>query len=229
MEAVMLANISEDPDLRVFYEDKTADMHSYVASKVYKELSGYSMSYIKENHPEERSNAKKAGFAIVFGGTGFTVSVNLGISKELGDAFEEGYFRAFPKLKDFFDLRFNETMKNGYITINPWTNSKLFVHGIDHIRRLVTKYSFDNKEFWNEYKKEKALDSDKFKIMKESMSNYFKVVGKLKRNSQNYIIQGSSASVTKMAVILFYNYIVKNNLLGKVLISNVVHDRICRG
>ena len=229
MENLLLVNISLEPNLIAFYDLEDADMHCYVASKVFPELAELDFNTIKKEHSDKRSLAKKGGFSLVFGGTGFTVSNNLGIPREVGDAFEEGYFRAFPKLKDFFDFRFNETMKNGYITIDPWTNNKLFVHGIDHIRRLVTKYSFDNKEFWNEYKKEKALDSDRFKTMKESMSNYFKVVGKLKRNSQNYIIQGSSASVTKMAVILFYNYIVKNNLLGKVLISNVVHDRICRG
>ena len=40
------------------------------------------------------------------------------------------------------------------------------------------------------------------------------------------MIQGTAADMTKLACILFYNELVKRNLLFKVLLINVVHDEI---
>lgn len=46
----------------------------------------------------------------------------------------------------------------------------------------------------------------------------------IKRNSQNYPIQGTSASITKYAMYLYYKHLLTDELLFKVLIPNIVHD-----
>lgn len=46
----------------------------------------------------------------------------------------------------------------------------------------------------------------------------------IKRNSQNYPIQGTSASITKYAMYLYYKHLLDEGLLFKVLIPNIVHD-----
>ena len=48
--------------------------------------------------------------------------------------------------------------------------------------------------------------------------------GDIERMSLNYPIQGSSADITKLAGVYFFRYLVKNDLLFKVLLPNVVHD-----
>lgn len=63
-EQIILANKSKDKDLKYFYEQKLGDMHSYIASKIFKELSDLSLNDIKKYHSEKRNIAKSAGFAI---------------------------------------------------------------------------------------------------------------------------------------------------------------------
>ncbi len=63
-EQVILANYAMDKALLKFYDDKLGDMHSYIASKIYKELSNIPLPEIKKNHSDKRQNAKSVGFAI---------------------------------------------------------------------------------------------------------------------------------------------------------------------
>lgn len=87
------------------------------------------------------------------------------------------------------------------------------------------KYKFqDNREFWSRWKREKTAQSDWWRIEKEDVAYYFKWKSQIRRNAQNFPVQGSSATITKLAGIYFFRWIKENNLLHKVLISNIVHD-----
>lgn len=123
-EQVILANKSEDPELQQFYFDGHKDMHSFIASKIYPELAHLSLEDIKANHKEKRQIAKAAGFAINYGGTGYTIAKNLGISEKEGDAVYDAYFEAFPNLKKYFDKVQQESLEQGYILIDPVTRRK---------------------------------------------------------------------------------------------------------
>ena len=48
-----------------------------------------------EKFPELRSEAKKAKFAIHYGGNGSTIAKNLGLTEEEGFAIEKSLFRGF--------------------------------------------------------------------------------------------------------------------------------------
>ena len=123
-EQIILANKSKDKDLLYFYEQDLGDMHSFVASKIFPELASLSLSDIKKLHKDKRQIAKGAGFAINYGGNGFTISQNLGISSEQGEKVYNAYFKAFPGLKNYFRRVQEETLINGYILIDPITNRK---------------------------------------------------------------------------------------------------------
>lgn len=224
MEQVFLANKSKDKDLIAFYEKSTSDMHSYIASKIYPELREVSLKEIKDKYKDKRQIAKSAGFAINYGGTGFTIAKNLSISKEEGEEVERAYFTAFPGLKNYFDLQESLTLKNGYILIDDITGSKLFIPKFDEFKSLEEKFDFNNKEFWNKYKIEKVNASSWYKDIKEELSYYFRWKSQIRRNSLNYPIQGGSSSITKIAGILLFDWIKSNNMINKVLISNIVHD-----
>lgn len=224
MEQVFLANKSKDKDLIAFYEKDLGDMHSYIASKIYPELREVSLKEIKDKYKDKRQIAKSAGFAINYGGTGFTIAKNLSISKEEGEEVERAYFTAFPGLKNYFDLQESLTLKNGYILIDDITGSKLFISKFDEFKSLEEKFDFNNKEFWNKYKIEKVNASSWYKDIKEELSYYFRWKSQIRRNSLNYPIQGGSSSITKIAGILLFDWIKSNNMIDKVLISNIVHD-----
>jgi len=123
-EQIILANKSQDPDLIYFYEQNLGDMHSFVASKIFPELAGLSLDEIKAQHKDKRQIAKAAGFAINYGGNGFTISANLGIPQQVGDQVYNAYFKAFPKLKEYFNEVQSLAHKRGYILIDPITGRK---------------------------------------------------------------------------------------------------------
>tara|TARA_R110000744_G_scaffold375619_1_gene489210 strand:- start:600 stop:2552 length:1953 start_codon:yes stop_codon:yes gene_type:complete len=123
-EQIILANKSEDPELQQFYFDGHKDMHSFIASKIYPEIAHLSLDEIKSNHKDKRQIAKAAGFAINYGGTGYTIAKNLGISEAEGDAVYDAYFVAFPNLKKYFDKVQRVSLAQGYILIDPITRRK---------------------------------------------------------------------------------------------------------
>jgi DNA polymerase I len=185
-EQIILANKSQDPELQQFYVDGHSDMHSFIASKIYPELRGLSLEEIKRDHAGKRQIAKAAGFAINYGGTGYTIAKNLGISEDEGDAVYDAYFAAFPNLKKYFDQVQRESLRRGYILIDPVTSRK------NWFRPPET-----NKER-----------------------------GAIKKIALNYPIQGEAGGITKLAPILFRDWIKENSLEEKVLITNLVHDEI---
>lgn len=225
-EQIVLANKSKDKDLIAFYKQDLGDMHSYIASKIYPELNNVSLSDIKKNHKDKRQIAKGAGFAINYGGSGHTIAKNLGIGVDEGNKVEKAYFEAFPGLKNYFDSCEKNALDNGYILIDDIMGSKFFIENYEEFKELHQKYNFDNKEFWDKYREEKKLNSSWFISEKETLSYYFRWKGAIRRMSLNYPIQGTSATITKLAVVYFFRWIREQNLLNKVLIVNIVHDEI---
>jgi DNA polymerase I-like protein with 3'-5' exonuclease and polymerase domains len=185
-EQIILANKSNDKDLQYFYEQNLGDMHSYIASKIFPELSNVTLDDIKKYHKDKRQIAKAAGFAINYGGTGYTIADNLGIPEKQGDEVYNAYFKAFPNLKKYFNQVQNEALLRGYILIDPITGRK---------------------NWFTSPRSEKE-------------------VNKIKRNALNYPIQGEAGGITKLAPILFRQWILENELQDVVFITNLVHDEI---
>jgi DNA polymerase-1 len=185
-EQIILANKSNDEDLQYFYKQNLGDMHSYIASKIFPELADTPLADIKKYHKDKRQIAKAAGFAINYGGTGYTIADNLGIPEKQGDEVYEAYFRAFPNLKKYFTQVQNEALLRGYILIDPITGRKSWF-------------------------KEPRSESEKRKIKKHAL---------------NYPIQGEAGGITKLAPILFRQWILENGLEDYISITNLVHDEI---
>lgn len=174
-------------------------MHSYNARKIFPELKGLDLAEVKKQRPDLRQIAKTVSFALAYGGNGYTIANNLGISGEEGESIYNAYFEAFPGLKQFFDRSIKTSMKRGYIEIDPVTKRKFFFKDY----KLIHKYKKDGE--WG---------------------NYYRLKGKYERACLNYIIQGAAGSITKLAAILFRQWILNNNYQDNVFIVNLVHDEI---
>tara|TARA_R110000764_G_scaffold20407_8_gene52447 strand:+ start:1705 stop:3669 length:1965 start_codon:yes stop_codon:yes gene_type:complete len=122
-ETLVLAEKSREPNI-IKLINEGGDMHSFVAKHIYPELKDLSDKVIKKEHGDKRQTAKAAGFAIQFGGSGYTISKNLGIDTEAGEYVYDSYFKAFPDLKDYFEEVKAETYKQRYILIDPLTGRK---------------------------------------------------------------------------------------------------------
>lgn len=235
-EQIVLANFSMDKNLLEFYDKGLADMHSFVASKMpawAEELKGLTLEEIKDKHSDKRDKAKNAGFAINYGGNGVTISENLGIPIEEGEAVYEGYFGAFPALKDYFDTQKQKGLALGYVQFNDVTKRKTFIYGYEtylELRKELTR------KFWDRWKRVKPLpETNPERIrMREKIKTFFKIKGAIERKTLNFPIQGTSAEITKIACIYFYRWILAEDLQvmpggnpkGEVRIVNLVHDEI---
>lgn len=217
-EQVVLANLSKDKDLINFYEQGFGDMHSYVASRLFPQLRGLTLEEIKKDHKDLRQLAKIAGFAINYGGNGFTIARQLQLPESQGNALYEDYFRGFPGLKNYFQACNNSWRKHGYILYNGLDRRKLFID-LDWFHKNQL-----DQEYWDEYSFQKAIKGPMLQELIERRTKYNKFSGALDRKSLNYPIQGTSASITKLAGIFFYDWIIENNYQGIIRIPNVVHD-----
>jgi DNA polymerase-1 len=223
-EQIVLANKSLDKDLIRFYKEGLGDMHSFIASKIFPELSNLTLDEIKENHKGKRQIAKGAGFAINYGGTGITISQNLSLSLEEGEEVYKAYFKAFPGLADYFKQEKSRALALGYVQFNNISGRKCFIPFFEEFQKLH-KEIYETDGFWESYKLEKSMDSIIFKNhFKPKVREYFMKKGDIERMSLNYPIQGTSADVTKLAGIYFFRYLVENNLVFTVKMPNVVHD-----
>lgn len=221
-EQVVLANRSLDESLLEFYDGGHADMHSFVASKMYKELEGVPLDDIKTLHKDKRQAAKTAGFAINYGGVGATIAKNNNLSLEEGNAVYDAYFEAFPGLRRYFEDEKRKVFQQGYIQFNDIIRTKSFIENYDEFVKMSNEM---DKGFWERWKLIKqSPDSEEYKNAKFKISLYFKMRGAIERKSLNFPIQGTSATITKISGIYFFDWIRENNLLGKVLITNIVHD-----
>ena len=221
-EQVILANFSQEENLINFYAKGFKDMHSYVAFLMYpairectiEELTPEKLYYIPEKHGSKRKLAKNAGFAINYGGNGATIAKNCNIPRAEGDFVYTSYFKSFPGLKNYFELKFNQTSKSGYITFNNVTKRKLF-YDLSTNEYFVHNLDIQDPYFWQNEPNAKQINT-----------KYNTCKSEIQRKSQNYPIQGSAADVTKLATVYFFKEILKNNWFGIVKIVNIVHDEL---
>lgn len=107
----------------------------------------------------------------------------------------------------------------GYILISELTGHKMFIPEWNSLKGFESRFDTD---FWNKYREEKAKDPECALV--EKVKHFFKRKSGYERNALNAPVQGTSAVITKLAGIKFFNRLIKEGLLFKVLIVNAVHD-----
>jgi DNA polymerase I len=232
-EQILLANFSGESKLIEFYKSGQSDMHSFVTREIAKvsplfpkEIVPATVDEIKSLFKEFRQKAKTAGFAINYGGNGFTIAKNLGLDPKAGNAIYEAYFMAFPDLRAYFDKMQEKVLNTGVIEINKITGLKYYVPNYQKFRAL--REHIDHRSYWERYReqKEEFPDDPLTHKMRADVRTFSKLKSSLGRLSQNYPIQGSAADMTKIAAVLFFNWIEREQLRNIVKIVNMIHDEI---
>ena len=227
-ESVVLANQSEEPAMLEFFRGSIGDMHSYVASLMYeipviniiaakeKKEEGMALTNVEKDYIAKRSLAKNAGFAINYGGTGYTISVNTNLPKEQGEIVYNSYFKAFPHLGEYFEKIKSNAVKGPYVQINDIFRAKTYLTDIYEEYKLLESQL--DRAFWDNYKTDKS--------QKSKVSRFFSLKGMLERSHLNYKVQGTSGEMTKLAGVYFYRWVIDNHYQNIVKICNFVHDEI---
>lgn len=205
-ESRILAEFSKDPKLIDFYLNGGADLHSYAVKIVYPELANsMSLSEIQDKLPEKRQFMKGFNFALAYGGTGLTVSQNLGIPLDIALEAEDKYFKAFNHLREYFDKVRQKTLQQGYVLINDVTNRKSFFHDLDNyigLRSRLEQYANTDIEretnffkglssnFWSYYRLHKERETETYGELRYLVGRYFRMQGSFERKGLNYPVQG---------------------------------------
>lgn len=121
----------------------------------------------------------------------------------------------FSGLRDYQEFRRKDVLEKGYILINPITRHKAFIYDWDRLCKINEYLNSDEGRY---------LLLNKDKKVQELSSFLRRRLAESQKQSINYPIQGTGALCTKLAMILFFNYLRKNNLLFKVLLCILVHD-----
>ena len=153
-----------------------------------------------------------------FGGSEYAIQGAMGCTIEEARAFKEAYDSGFPGISEFKKKGSEFVRKNGYILMCQYSGHKMYWW--DHKEWLERQKSF-TQEFWEEYRTKHKGTGD---VIAREVSMHFKAASKYDRMALNAPTQGSGIVILKLAITDFFNWIVDNQLFGKVELSALVHD-----
>ena len=220
------------------------DLHCAFARMIFPELVDLSDEEIKRDHSDKRKYSKSPRFAFAYGGTGYTVAVNLNIPISEGNKLEKLFKELHEGVYKWGAEKYKESIENGYI--ESAAGFRLHLPYFSSFKSDQEEVNNLTREFWTDYKKgknavktreaykaenkiygqEESYEERLYKKWRTKVSNAAKTRSKYMRLCLNNPIQSTSAFQTKLALIMLFKYIKENNHLGRVLICNAPHDEI---
>lgn len=127
IELRVLAHIAGDENMIQAYNDKI-DIHTKTASEVFGTPLN-EVSYI------ERSRAKAVNFGIVYGISDFSLSKDLGVTRNEAKEYIEIYFHRYPDVKAYLDNIVVEAKNNGFV--KTIMNRRRYIPEINQKNKMV--------------------------------------------------------------------------------------------
>jgi DNA polymerase I len=196
-ELRVLAHCSGDANMQAAIASGV-DLHGLAAVKIFK--LPCEPGEVKANFPEERSRVKAIQFGLIYGSSAFNLAEKLNIDRDEAERLVADYFRQFPKVKLFIDDAHKRLLKDGHV-------DDLFGRRRDFPQ--VKRRPRRNKP-WPQ--------------MSERERKAFRDVAAAKRETQNFLIQGPSATITKLAMIRCHEHIATEHPDIKMLLT--LHDEL---
>lgn len=211
-EGRIMADKSNDEAYIDFFNNGDGDAHSFIARTLFSAAEGKPVDVKNDkSHPNYhlRHKGKVLNFFISFGGSAFTLSKTLRISTDEAQYLIDNFYKGFPGLKKMFDSSGKEALETGKIRTNDVTKRIRWMRGWRELQILKQK-GFKN-------------------LTQEERKTMGGLQGQIKRRGQNTPIQGSAGDMTKTALILIREKLIKNHILpfkdAAIKIVNVVHDK----
>lgn len=238
-ENVLSADLSEDEAMTSSVVNGS-DLHCAFARVIFPEIKDLSDAEIIEKHKNKRQASKSPRFAFAYGGNAYTIHMNEGIPYERALEIERAFKELHAGIYKWGEEVFNISVQKGYIeSADGW---KLKLPEYEKFKSLKGKIEVITRDEWQMYKigkeerkKEKEntayiiknIDSYNFyKEKRKSVSDFFKLKSEYQRLCLNNPVQARGAHQIKYATCLFFEWIKRNYLLGKVLITNSIHDEL---
>ena len=219
-----------------------SDLHCAFARVLYPELQELSDEEITKNHKAKRTAAKAPRFAFAYGANAYTIHVNEGIPLKEAQKIEDAYKQLHSGIYEWGNRKLQEVLNLGYI--ESTMGFKLHLPDFQKFKELQVKVEQISKREWELYKEgkeeyrkfEKAQEQKRiYEIQKKTeydyyiknkslISRFFKLKAQYYRLTLNNPVQATSSHQTKLAACMLFDYIKKNNHLGKVKICIIPHD-----
>lgn len=108
IELRVMAHLSQDEKMVEAFRNGY-DVHAATAATVYgKERDAVTR--------DERTKAKRANFGLIYGISAWGLSQNLGIDRKEARALMDGFFKTFPKVKEYMEASKERVRETGYAT-----------------------------------------------------------------------------------------------------------------
>jgi DNA polymerase I-like protein with 3'-5' exonuclease and polymerase domains len=223
-ESRIIASVANDAAMLHIYDPgECGDMHSLVAYMSYPEQipRDTRIEDIADLYKPLRQEAKKVEFAINYGGTDNTLVQNNGMDPVEAKKVYDSYMQGFSGVAKYQSYCRKAVVRDGYILMNPITGHRAHIPDWDNKWSKI-QHNMGAPEFWENYNYLKKYDPYCDEVMETKQ--YFRVKSDIEKQSINYRIQNRGAMCSKLAGVLFFKWIVKNNLQNKVKICIPVHD-----
>jgi DNA polymerase I-like protein with 3'-5' exonuclease and polymerase domains len=229
-EVILLSYFSGETQIIEAYKNEE-DLHALNATVIYKAINGVDKIITKDEDEDfnedytYRSLAKPVIFALNYGGSAYTLQMNLGLTKEASEKIVKGLANAYSKQTEWQNALIKKSIIDGYITFNNVVKGKFFFPALHSSYKKLMEYGYrvdgNNNLIWHAdfMKKDERIIWDKEEIKKLKM-----IVSSAKRKCLNYPIQASGSNIMKSAICLITDYLLYNNIDGKIV--NSVHDEL---
>lgn len=222
-ESFIMADQANDRAMIHELMEGSKDLHSLTAKMVFTEIPrDFPVERIKKEYHKLRGEAKGYEFAFNYAGNAYTIMQNFGLSEQRANEIYNNYMKGFSGLKQYQDKRKKDWWEKGYIDLNPQVGYKAYIYDYEYLKGL--QESFKEPGFWDHYREMKKIDPKSYTVQK--VKEFFKRKADSDRQSVNYPIQHTGALCYKVSMVNFFEYLRRNNLLFKVLITVTPYDEI---
>lgn len=223
LESRLGADIYNEKSMIDEFLHGSGDIHSLCAYMVYhNEIPRDTpIKDIKKLYPKLRKAVKPIEFSQQFGGSEYAIASSLGCSIEEALKFKNAYDKGFPGIAKFKQEGSKFVRNNGYVMICKTTGHRVYWHDWKEWKAEQESYT---SEFWDKYRELKAGDPNCVTV--EKVKQHFKAASKWDRMALNSPTQGTGAIIIKEAATNLLRWIVKNDMFGKILLCNMVHDEL---
>jgi DNA polymerase-1 len=173
------------------------DLHGLAAVKVFG--LDCEPNQVETMYKTERHRVKSIQFGLIYGRSAYSLAEELGITGEEAGHLIEDYFKQFPDVKRFIDGVHKRLLRDGYVD-DVFGRRRHFP--VVMIRPPRKDWRF-------------MTDEDRVLVRKISAA---------KREAQNFVIQGASATITKLAMIRCHRHITSEHPDIRMLLT--LHDEL---
>lgn len=129
--------------------------------------------------------------------------------------------KGFTGLKAYQDFRRKDWWNKGYILLNQYSRHKAFIYDYKELKEIQEWMSTLDWDYYREMKKS-CPECDTV----QRVRHFFKRKSASEKQSINYPIQATGSMCLRVALIYFWEYIIKNNLFNVVKICIPPYDEV---